>query len=399
MNILIFIPEISQEAGGVRQYAVALMHILAADESNRYFIYHDHEDDEIKKVLQLHSRLFLVKSSDVIVPGFTIWLNRIKRILNFLSRRLKLFSGFSYSTVLDKICLKYNIDVIHCPYQYTPDTKIAKKITTLHDVQEMHFPEFFTPEQRAYRAVYYLKYMQEADTIIVSYEHVKQDLIKYFSIPEGKIEVVLLNMDKLWFEQFSEKDIIDLNCLNLPTRYLLYPANTWHHKNHSRLLQAMAFLRDKFDCKVNIVFSGHLTAYYNTHLKNEVEFLNLDIQAFFIGVVDEKTLYTLYKSCVGVVVPTLYEAGSFPLVESILLNIPVICSNVTSLPETIGDDSFTFNPNNHMEIANVIKKLWELPEFRDRSKKNSYLMSDRLKNTNSLSKFKTLYNRIYSTIT
>lgn len=394
MNILLFIPEINQEAGGVRQYAIALIHILAVDDTNKYFIYHDCGDEEIKKLLQVCPNLSLIKSSDVVDSHITMWLNRIKRCINFFSRRLGLHYNYVLPSTIDKICIKYGIDVIHCPYQYTPNTTLAKRITTLHDVQEIHFPEFFTPEQRAYRAVHYLQYMREANRVIVSYEHVKQDLINYFAVSKEKIDVILLNMNKLWIDQFGDKDIVDLGNLRLPSRYLLYPANTWQHKNHARLLDAIAFLKDEKNIIVNIVFSGHLTEYYDTNVKKKVDLLGLHEQVLFLGVVDEMTLYSLYKSCVGVVVPTLYEAGSFPLVESLLLGIPVVCSNVTSLPETIGDESFTFNPVNLTDMANKIKSLWESEAFRQQSIRNAKLMEQRLRNTGALEKFVSLYKHL-----
>ena len=62
--------------------------------------------------------------------------------------------------------------------------------------------------------------------------------------------------------------------------------------------------------------------------------------------------------------PTLYEAGSFPLMESILMGIPVVCSNVTSLPETIGDNQFVFDPNNINDIAEKIIKIWDDENYR-----------------------------------
>ena len=391
MNILLFVPEINQEDGGMRQYAIALIHILAVDDTNKYFIYHDCGDEEIKKLLRVHPNLSLIKSSDVVDSDITIWLNRVKRGVNFFRRRLGIRSNYFLPSTIDKLCIKYGIDIIHCPYQYIPNTALAKRITTLHDVQEIHFPEFFTPEERAYRAVYYLQYMREADRIIVSYEHVKRDLINYFAVPKEKIDVVLLNMNKLWVDQFSDKDIVDLENLRLPFHYLLYPANTWRHKNHVRLLEAIAFLRDQKNIIVNIVFSGHLTEYYDTDVKKKVDLLDLHEQVLFLGVVDEITLYSLYRTCVGVVIPTLYEAGSFPLVESLLLGIPVVCSNVTSLPEMIGDESFTFNPVNLTDMAGKIKSLWESEAFRQQSICNARLMEQKLRNTGALEKFLSLY--------
>ena len=92
---------------------------------------------------------------------------------------------------------------------------------------------------------------------------------------------------------------------------------------------------------------------------------NLQNQFTLVGIVNEAELYNLYKNSQGVVIPTLYEAGSFPLVESILMEIPVICSNITSLPETIGNQEFIFDPNSVENIAKKIELLWINENYRN----------------------------------
>ena len=393
MNILIFIPELNQSQGGVRQYSVALLKILSQDYLNNYFVYHNSEDSEVLKTLDLYSNLKLVKDSDVATDFIERSFIRGKNLINSISHRIKKINYFKISTIIDKIIDKYQIEIIHCPYQFIPITNKARLIATLHDVQEIHFPEFFTAEERAYRALDFLDYLRRADRIVVSYNHVKNDLIKYFSVPSERINVILLDMDKLWFEHLMDKDVLPINQLAVPNKFILYPANTWAHKNHLGLLQAITLLKNKYDCKINLVCSGYLNNHYDI-LQSEIKKTDIQDQVIFLGIVDEKTLFSLYKQCLGVVVPTLYEAGSFPLMESMLLKIPVICSNVTSLPETIGDENYLFNPLDIEEMAFKIRELWNSSEFRKNSVKNSDNFSYKFKNADALKKLKSLYEQV-----
>ncbi len=93
----------------------------------------------------------------------------------------------------------------------------------------------------------------------------------------------------------------------------------------------------------------------------------------------------------GVVVPSLYEAGSFPLMESIFLNVPVICSNVTSLPDTIGDDDFIFDPTDSSSLKNKLKQLWLDENFRKKSLANSLIQKQKLSETGALNKILRAY--------
>ena len=386
MNILYYIPGIGQEMGGLRQYAVALLKILAADTENQYFVLHDRDDPEIMAVLKDNPVVSLVRTPKS---------SRITLYKNRLSGVYARVAGRSISpNFLDEVCKKHNIKIIHCPYQFLPESKFARSICTMHDVQELHFPEYFTPEDRADRAVAYLKYIKNADKIIVSYRHIKEDIIRYFNVSADRIAVCLLDMGNLWIDKFSPSDVISLVHLNIPSKFILYPANTWAHKNHLKLLEALALVKAQGLTDLKVVCTGHKTPYFDDVLKPFIEKEGLADQGIFTGVVNEKELYSAYKTCVGVVVPTLYEAGSFPVMESILLDVPVICSNVTSLPETIGNDAFVFDPTNAKAINEMMIRLWSDEKYREMSVANCKKQSPKLRKTGALDIMKGVYNEL-----
>ena len=124
----------------------------------------------------------------------------------------------------------------------------------------------------------------------------------------------------------------------------------WPHKNHKNLVKSIKLLKEK-GIVVNVVLSGDSNSKNGDIVKEMIHQYNLQNQFTLVGIVNEAELYNLYKNSQGVVIPTLYEAGSFPLVESILMEIPVICSNITSLPETIGNQEFIFDPNSVENIG------------------------------------------------
>lgn len=379
----------SQEMGGIRQYSVTLLKILSKDLENKYYIFHESEDPEIMAVLASNPQLIHVTT----VPGkekvWSKYLKKIKGKLIFLYS--KVFITHPKKDLLDELCKKHQIDIIHCPYQYLPQSKTAKSICTMHDLQELHFPEYFTPEVRAERATSYLKYIKDADELIVSYQHIKDDIIRYFQVSPHKIKVCLLDMANLWFDKYSASEIEALDTLAISYNFILYPANTWEHKNHQKLLEALFHLKEQGIHDIKLVCSGFKTPYYERTIKPFIDRHNLQEQVMFPGVLDERILYSLYKKCSGVIIPTLYEAGSFPLMESILLDIPVICSNITSLPETIGDNSFLFNPNDVFEISDKLKQLWNDDSYRERARLNCRKQSSRLRNTNALDHILAVY--------
>jgi glycosyltransferase involved in cell wall biosynthesis len=395
MNILYYVPTLNRSAGGVFQYSYALLSILS--KSDHYYYVYSGEDIDIENLVNGSPNMHLLSLKDYSEP-FKI---RFARRLATKANHILICIGIKYRfTVrykifpIDYLVMKFSIDIIHCPYQTLQKSSWGTPaITTMHDVQELHFPEFFTSEERASRAVNFKYAIDRADAVIVSYEHVKNDIIKYFKKEDQKIYVCLIDMQNLWLNKFNKEDVLSMQEYNLPDRFILYPAATWQHKNHIKLFEALKILKAEKGLIVNLVCPSHKTEFYPV-IENKLEELNLEKQVKFIDAISDQELYSLYLEADAVVIPTLYEAGSFPLMESILLGIPVICSNVTSLPETIGDHDYTFDPGDSKDIADKIFKILYNEYYRNNNIKNIKYQSARLLKNDTLNKIHRIYDDI-----
>lgn len=373
-RILLYIPKISKIHGGVYQYATALLKILGQSNSkDTFFVLCPPDDEFIEEIIRRFPNFQEVhledenKTSKVLKKRGIYYINRI--IWKF---RLRLV--WEREDPLLRLLKKNKIDIIHSPVQYVPKYPDFFSIVTLHDVQELHFPQFFSSKIRAHRAVSYKQAIEQSDKVVVSYNHVKEDLVKYFDVDPSRVEVIHLDMKDLWFESLSSNDILSLEEKNLPKDFILYPAATWEHKNHFMLLEALKVLKNK-GITINLVCTGHKTPFFQK-IEDKIQLLSLTHQVTFLGVVTDQELFSLYHKCRAVVIPTLYEAGSFPLMESILMGIPVVCSNVTSLPSTIGENSFVFDPLNPVDIAGKIEMICRNEEYRI---KNLYIGAKKAK--------------------
>lgn len=390
MNILYYIPNLTRSNGGIYQYSMALLNILTKDKSNNYFILNKVQDEEVKSIIKHTSNFQLLPITAL--REISKWgrlYNKIKRKVYYhikpLRPLLPLKSNF------DALLKKYNIDLVHCPYQDMPACSIPC-ITTIHDVQELHYPAFFSSAERAHRAVHYKKIIDRSDKVIVSYQHIKDDIVKFFQKSEKDVSVILLNMDQLWIDKYTNSSLAYLPS-DLPAKFLFYPAATWEHKNHINLVKAVHRIREQLGIDVHVICTGHK----NDHFK-KIERLMLELAVdknfLFLGIVADEQLYSLYQKCHGVVVPTLYEAGSFPLIEGVLLGKAVICSNVTSLPETIGAIDFTFDPNDIEDMASKILKLWKDELFLERNLAHVHKQSKTIRNNQCLEKMVQLYQYV-----
>ncbi len=263
-----------------------------------------------------------------------------------------------------------NCDVIHFPYQDFVYCRVPT-VYNPHDLQHLHYPEFFAPEEIERREIVYPAACRAANTVVVASRFVKQDVMQRYGISADKIQVIPWSPPKTASNEFTEKDVSSLfekyGCP--PHPFILYPAMTWEHKNHIRLLEAVHLLREREELKINVICTGHKNSFY-PRIERRLHELKLESQVKFTGVVTSKELSLLYRQAQFIIIPTLFEAASAPLFEAWQHGAAVACSSVTSLPEQAAGAALFFNPFSVEEIANAVKTMTSdealRAEFRSR---------------------------------
>lgn len=272
----------------------------------------------------------------------------------------------------------------HVPYVVPPLLDVpVPYIVTIHDVQELRFPEYFSAAQRAIRAMHKWQTLDRAGKIIVSFDHVKADLMRYFNFCADKIHVCPIPFNSISLQEPTSAAAQKYSERYAAWRpYLLYPAQTWRHKNHALLFKALHRAQQQGQKNLRLICTGGKNDYYQT-LEAQLDEQHLRDSVLFTGIVAEDELSWLYRHAAAVTIPTEYEAGSFPLFEAIKQRAPVICSDVTSLPETIGDRRFVFNPHDAQTLAQLILRMLSDAKFREENIANSIKQAERLSNINS----------------
>jgi glycosyltransferase involved in cell wall biosynthesis len=250
-----------------------------------------------------------------------------------------------------------NCDVIHFPYQDYVYCRVPT-IYNPHDLQHRHFPDFFASEEIERREIIYPAACRAAHSVVVASQFVKQDIIQSYGVEAEKVQVIPWSPPKISLEEFTEKQATELlEKYDCPPRpFILYPAMTWEHKNHLRLLEAVYRLRESEGLKINAICTGHKNSFY-AQIEKRLQKLNLESQIQFTGIVEYKELSMFYRLAQFVIVPTLFEAASAPLFEAWQHGTPVACSAVTYLPEQAADAALLFDPLSVEEIADAIKTL------------------------------------------
>jgi glycosyltransferase involved in cell wall biosynthesis len=138
-------------------------------------------------------------------------------------------------------------------------------------------------------------------------------------------------------------------------RFVLYPANFWPHKNHARLLEAMAAFNTAAP-RLQLVCTGAPDGAMARLLQTAAELGGSD-WAHFPGYLDRRALAALYAGCWALVYPSLSEGFGLPLLEAMRFRRPILCSETTSCAEVAGDAALVFDPTRPDAIRAALERL------------------------------------------
>jgi glycosyltransferase involved in cell wall biosynthesis len=157
-----------------------------------------------------------------------------------------------------------------------------------------------------------------------------------------------------------------LKRLGVTAPFALFPAQTFTHKNHVRLLEALALLRDRDGLVVPLVCSGRKYDPHWAPIGEALETLKLGGQVHFVGGVSDEELTALCQSARMMVFPSRFEGLGLPILEAMQFDLPIAASNASCLPEVVGAAGLLFDPDDASAIAEAVKRLWTDEALRAR---------------------------------
>jgi glycosyltransferase involved in cell wall biosynthesis len=257
------------------------------------------------------------------------------------------------------------VRVVHFPYAVHFPTSLPIIYEPL-DLQHRHLPEFFSPGERRWRDAVYRDGCERARLIVTGTRHIKQDIVGEYGIDPRRIAVIPIR-SALPPTPPTPADIARVRPqYNLPDRFLLYPAMTFPHKNHLRLFEALAILRDRHGITLYLVCTGRPYESHWPALQEALTRFGLTGQVKMLGSVPQPDLVALFGSAWALAFPSLFEGIGLPVIEALQYGLPVISSNVTSLPEVAGDAALYFDPTSVESIVDTLMAAHQQPGLLER---------------------------------
>ena len=257
------------------------------------------------------------------------------------------------------------VDLFHAPHYVLPPLTMCRSVVTIHDCIHLMFPQYL-PNRLAYayaRASLWSAAKRSSRILTVS-DASKADILRFFHVPPAKIAVIYNAIDERLGTEPDEEEIARVReRYQLHERFVLYVGNIKPHKNLERLIEAFHRLRrHEFEHLKLLIIGDEISKYPG--LRRAVHRHHLHKYVRFLGFVPLETLAVLYRLAGVFVFPSLYEGFGLPPLEAMASGTPVVTSNVSSLPEVVGDAAILVDPYDPEAIAEGMRRALTDQELR-----------------------------------
>ena len=260
------------------------------------------------------------------------------------------------------------IDLFYSPYYKIPLLTSVPVVNQILDLMFLVFPPY--RKALGFRRVFYYptfgkSFARKSMSIITDSEHAKGDIMRIWNVDSSKITVIPLGVADRYVPVEDEGTLTRARKrFNLPDKYLLYLGNFKPHKNVASLVTAYKRVVSNFP-EYKLVLAGPLNG-HGLKMKDLVVRNGLQDHVVFTDTIrEEDRPEAIFSMAEVFIFPSLYEGFGLPPLEAMACGTPVIASNVTAVPEVIGDAGITVNPLDIDELSRAIEDLLNNQEKRD----------------------------------
>jgi glycosyltransferase involved in cell wall biosynthesis len=240
----------------------------------------------------------------------------------------------------------------------------CKQLPVIHDINFLHHPQDSKWLTAKYYNYYFPQFAKEASRIATVSEYSKQDLINNYGISAQKIDVVYNGINSFFKPLTNTQKEQTKQKYTKGKNYFVNVGSLHPRKNIANLIRAFSLFKKESQSDLKLVLAGPhywgLSEIHKiiaeTHLKEEV---------IFTGRLADEELNCVLGTAFALTFVPYYEGFGIPLIEAMQVQVPVITSNVTSLPEIAGEAALLVDPLEVTEIKNAMLQLFQKPELRE----------------------------------
>ncbi len=248
--------------------------------------------------------------------------------------------------------LFHPVDTLFVPAHTVPWIHPKNTVVTIHGLEYEFCPEAYSFWEKLYMRWSIKNSCRWAKKIIAVSENTKKDLMKLYNVPEDKIQVAYEGYKDNYKFQITNAKSNPNDQISKP--YLFFIGRLEERKSIVSIIETYNILKEKYNIPHSLVLAGK-PGYGYEKIKFKIQ--NSKFKIIELGFVDEAKKWELLSGAEVFLFPTLYEGFGLPILEAQSVGVPVVTSNVSSLPEVAGDSALLIDPKNPSEIAEAVQKI------------------------------------------
>lgn len=252
---------------------------------------------------------------------------------------------------------QHDYDLFLSPDGYTVLGGKTPSVTVIHDLAFLHFPQHVGSLVRLYYRYFVPRFARQSSRIATVSLASKNDLVAQYGIYPDKIDVVFSAAKDLFhpITAAEKRDIRNKWTGGKP--YVVYVGSIHPRKNVERLLMAFDLFRRQSGIDAKLLIAGR-KAWQYADVERAYEQMSYKQDIVFTGRLREEELNAVIGSSSGLFFVSLFEGFGVPVLEGMRCGVPVVTSNVSSMPEVAGGAAGLVNPFNTEEVANAMQRLF-----------------------------------------
>lgn len=261
---------------------------------------------------------------------------------------------------LPKLLKRDKVDLFWGPEHILPKkSKSYKSVVTIHDLAFAKIKGICTYNNIIIQGLFAKRSCRNADKIIAISRSTKRDIVDLYKIDERKIEVVYNGESGYtWSEALKGTDKFKSCCdkFRINGRYLLFVGAIEPRKNIANMVRAFDAYKEKSGSDIKFVIAGG-SGWKTQPIYEAINSAKYRTDIILTGYISGEEKEMLYRNATALMFVSLYEGFGLPVIEALSVGVPVITSNVSSLPEAGGDCCYYVrDPRNEKEIADVLER-------------------------------------------
>jgi glycosyltransferase involved in cell wall biosynthesis len=253
------------------------------------------------------------------------------------------------------------VELVHYPLTIPVPRVGLPTVITLHDVLHHDHPELFSRAQLLWRRATFDRAARGATMVVTDSDHARRRIVEAAGVDPGRVTAIHLGVDR---ERFSPAPVAAeaelLAPLDLPERFVYYPASMWPFKNHQRLVAAFAQVADR---ELELVFSGAPMGRLEDVMATARQY-GVSDRVRHLGFLDADAVPAVYRRATAVAFPSWYEGFGAPPLEAMACGCPVASSRSASLAEVCGEAALELDPYDDGQMATALEQVVADQELR-----------------------------------